>query len=103
MSKTTLTAPDTASASIAVDNTTKSVKAYITRTSGTLAGKVYLIADFGDGDYAKLDSADLVNGATFKSKVFTIPTPLIYGTYKIQVITSGTSVCVPTAKRLRRS
>jgi hypothetical protein len=100
--KTTLTAPDTAYAIYSVDYSVKSFKGYLSKTSGTVAGKVYFQGSYGDGTWDNLDSLTLSNTTT-QNKLFNPGLSLIYATYRLAFITSGTSVTTPTAYYLRRN
>jgi hypothetical protein len=102
--KTTLSATDTAYATLPIEPTFKSARAYVTKVSGTVGGKVYLIADYGDSNWERLDSLTLAN-QTLNYKLFTIPNNnFTYVNYRIQFITnSGTQSVTPSVKYLRRS
>ena len=100
--KTTLTAPDTAFATFSVDASVKSFRGFVTKTSGTVAGKLYFQGSYGDGYWDTIDSLTLTNVAT-QYKTFNPGTPLIYASYRIQYLTSGTSVCTASAYYLRRN
>ena len=97
-----LTAPDTAFATYSVDNSVKSFRGFVTKTSGTVAGKLYFQGSYGDGYWDTLDSLTLTN-VTIQYKTFSPGVPLIYASYRIQYITSGTSVCTAGAYYLRRN
>ena len=88
--KTTLTNVDTGYVDFKVDPSTQSIEAVDLKTSGTVAGKVYLIATVSGLKWYKLDSLDRSDGDN--SKVFDIPAKKNHARYRLQWIQSGTAV-----------
>lgn len=97
-----LTNADTAFATFSVDGSVKSFRGFVTKTSGTVAGKLYFQGSYGDSYWDNLDSLTLTNVAT-QYKTFNPGVPLIYASYRIQYITTGTSVSTVSAYYLRRN
>ena len=97
-----LTNADTATATFSVDNSVKSFRGFVTKTSGSIGGKLYFQGSYGDGYWDSLDSLTLTN-VTTQYKTFNPGVPLIYASYRIQYITTGTQVSTAGAYYLRRN
>lgn len=103
LSKASLSSTDTAFVVLSPDASFVSLELKAVKTSGTPAGKGYVYGIYPDGtNSTKLDSLTVTNVATDQTLMFTIPTRIIYKSYKIQFVSSG-GVWVPTLYTLRRS
>lgn len=103
-SKTSLSAADTASAVIPIDGTVQSVQIGATKTSGTVAGKIYWQGLTLDGaTWVKLDSMTVANSAGLQYKLITMGTaPFIYLSYRFYYLSTG-GVWVPSGYYLKRN
>lgn len=99
--KTTLTNVDTGYVDFVVDGSTESIEAIDLKTSGTVAGKIYLIASVSGLKWYKLDSLARSDGDN--NKVFEIPAKLNHAKYRLQWIQSGTAVSTFKAYLHRRT
>ena len=87
--KTSLTlSADTANATLPIDNTTKSVIATATKTSGSVAGKIYFLGSIDNSNWDKIDSLVVTNISGKQYKNFTIRY-LEYPYYKFQYLSTG--------------
>lgn len=102
LSKTTLTAPDTAKATLSVDNTVVSVEVTINKTSGTVAGTAKLQGSYDGTNWDDISSLTLAD-VTLNRKVLSLPIPLAHPIYRVIFITSGTNVTTVGCKQLRRT
>jgi hypothetical protein len=101
--KTSLSSTDTAYSSLPITSVVKSIEIGATKTSGTVGGKVYFLAQTLDGaTWEKLDSMSVANSAGLQYKLITTPANLIYKAYKFQYLSTG-GVWVPSAYYLRRN
>lgn len=80
--KTTLTNTDTGYVDFVVDASSQSIEAVDLKTSGTVSGKVYLIATISGLKWYKLDSLTRSDGDNYK--VFEIPQKINYAKYRLQ-------------------
>lgn len=101
VAKTTLTNTDTGYVNFEVDATTKSITAWDVKTSGTVAGTIYLSATVEGTTWDRIDSLTRANSNNHK--VFTIPSPNIYAKYRLEWIQSGTSVSTFKGYLLKRT
>lgn len=76
------------------------VQASVAKTSGTIAGKVYLQGTI-DGNWVNLDSLTLSDQAT-NTKIFPI-TRTSYLSYQLSYVPTGTQQSVLTGSYLRRT
>lgn len=67
-----------------------SIQPIISRTSGTLDGRIVITGSNNDTNYVYVDSVAIVNGATF-SNLFNVTTTQ-YKHYKVTVYQEGTAV-----------
>jgi hypothetical protein len=89
----TLVNTDTANVALTFDGSWKSVEAWVKEVSGTTGGMVYFMGEFLHGtDFAKLDSLTLTDVTTAQYKLFTVPNPRLYKSFKLQYIHAGTGV-----------
>jgi hypothetical protein len=101
LSKATLTSTDTSTATITADDYTRSFTVIVTKTSGTVAGKVYFYGS-GDGtNFEKLDSLVLADVSGAQVKTFKPVIPLVYYQYKITDLQTGGTTTI-SAKQLTR-
>lgn len=101
VAKTTLTNADTAFVNFEADASVKSITAWDVKTSGTVAGKVYLQGTVEGTTWDKLDSLTRSDGDNHKT--FAIPNPSIYAKYRLSWYQSGTSVSTFKGYLLKRS
>lgn len=89
--KTVSTNTDTAIAIIklASYNEALTIQAIVNKTSGTIAGKVYLYGSLDATNYDKLDSLTLSDQAV-NFKHFTVSPPAKYYAYQLQYVATGT-------------
>jgi hypothetical protein len=100
----TLVNADTATVSLPVVSNSVSATANLEKVSGTVAGKIYLEASVDGSTYDRLDSLTLANVAT-NNKTFNLRSSnghLIYASYRLSFITSGTQASKPKAYATRR-
>ncbi len=102
LSKASLSSTDTSYINITPDNTYVSVEFHGNKTSGTVAGKIYVLGLALNGSgYDKLDSLAITNVTTDQWKLYPFRYK-DYKTYQIQFLSTG-GIWVPTAFTLRRS
>lgn len=101
-SKTSLSSADTASAVLPISNVVTAVEIGATKTSGTVAGKVYFQGLNLKGDtWTSLDSLTVANSSGYQYKQIAITTPLHYSSYRFYYLSTN-GVWVPSAYYLRR-
>ena len=89
----TLTNTDTAHVTLSFDQSWKSVEAWVKEVSGTTGGKVYFQGEYLHGsEYNNLDSLILTDVTTAQYKLFTVPSPRLYKSFRLQYLHSGTGV-----------
>jgi hypothetical protein len=102
LSKASVSGTDTATATITADDYVKSFTVVATKTSGTVAGKIYFYGS-GDGtNYDKLDSLTMADAAGAQFKTFKPLLPLVYYKYKVTALSTG-GVWTVALKQLERT
>ena len=102
LTKTSLSGTDTATADILIDNTVVSVELIATKTSGTVAGMVYLWGyDLKGTNKVKVDSLTVTNISGDQWNLITIPERTKYSKYSAQFLSTG-GVWVPKLYNMRR-
>jgi hypothetical protein len=98
-SKATIAGTDTAYATFSSESTVKSFTAKITKSSGTIGGKVYLQGIADNADWDTLDSLTVGNADAHKT--FS-PGTLIYKQYRFQYLSNQSGTQALKAYQLRR-
>lgn len=96
----TLTNADTATVSLTLDGSFKSVEAQVIKVSGTVAGSAKFQGQTLDGGtWADVDALSLTDVSS-QYKIFSVPNPRTYKAYRVIIITSSGTV-VPKVFTLR--
>lgn len=97
----TLTNADTATVTLSLDGSYKSVEVRVVKVSGTVAGSAALQGQTLDGGtWVDIDALTLTNTAD-QYKIIAVPSPRTYKAYRLRFITSGTTVVIPKGYSVR--